>query len=68
MYETNQNIETFADKLECELSPCENNGTCINTLGSYTCNCTEGWQNEDCKDGITCISYKIHNNWENKYF
>lgn len=42
------------DKLECESpagSPCENNGTCINTLGSYQCDCTEGWQSHNCENG-----------------
>lgn len=42
----------FVDVDECNSFPCENNGTCINSLGSYTCNCSEGWQNEDCKEGF----------------
>lgn len=45
------NILIYLDVNECESSPCANNGTCINNLGSYTCDCTEGWKNPDCKTG-----------------
>lgn len=41
----------YLDVNECESLPCANNGTCINNLGSYTCDCTEGWKNPDCKTG-----------------
>lgn len=41
----------FSDDDECKSLPCQNNGTCINTMGSYVCNCTEGWQDKDCGDG-----------------
>ena len=42
----------FSDVNECQFNPCENNGTCINNNGSYTCNCTDGWQDKDCKKGL----------------
>lgn len=41
------------DVNECENSPCQNSGTCINTEGSYGCNCTEGWQGHNCEIGNT---------------
>ena len=41
----------FSDVNECKSSPCENNGTCINSIGSYTCDCTDGWKDKDCKTG-----------------
>jgi hypothetical protein len=45
----------FADVDECtEYEPCQNNGTCVNNNGSYTCICTTGWQGKHCDDG------KIH--------
>lgn len=42
----------FIDKNECLLTPCQNNGTCINSVGSYQCSCEAGWQNKDCEEGI----------------
>lgn len=42
------------DKDECDDpsgSLCENNGTCINTQGSYKCNCVDGWQEQNCNVG-----------------
>lgn len=39
------------DVNECDLFPCQNNGTCINSLGSYTCECETGWQGQDCHIG-----------------
>lgn len=37
---------------ECQmLHLCKNNGTCLNTKGSYVCNCEEGWRGQHCKDG-----------------
>ena len=38
--------ETDSD--ECSISPCKNNGTCDNTIGSYNCNCTIGWKIQIC--------------------
>ena len=37
---------------ECHaFNPCYNNAACLNNNGSYTCNCTEGWQNYLCDKG-----------------
>ena len=44
-------IFTLVDRDECLLSPCFNNGTCNNTVGGYTCTCTEGWTGQICIDG-----------------
>ena len=41
----------FIDKNECLTNPCINNGTCINTDGSYTCICPQGWAGKDCGGG-----------------
>ena len=32
---------------ECESSPCHANANCINTLGSYVCNCSTGFHGND---------------------
>lgn len=36
---------------ECQFSPCQNNGTCVNTVGSYICDCTTGWKDQNCLNG-----------------
>jgi len=30
---------------------CQNSATCINTPGSYTCACTDGWTGDLCELG-----------------
>ena len=44
---------------ECLLKdePCKNGGQCINTIGSYYCQCNEHYQGNDCSIVIdSCIS------------
>lgn len=45
------------DKNECLSLPCANDGTCMNTAGSYTCECKEGWTGQDCKEGMSHFFY-----------
>lgn len=52
LYAENEKCIVFIDKDECLLTPCQNNGTCINSIGSYQCSCEAGWQNKDCEEGI----------------
>ena len=54
---------------ECENSPCKNNATCENTIGSYKCKCDTGYEGQlcgvitdncspsPCKNGGDCINY-----------
>ena len=38
-------------------SPCEHGGTCVNTPGSYRCNCVTGFTGPRCEININeCIS------------
>ncbi|KAH3813031.1 hypothetical protein DPMN_141479 [Dreissena polymorpha] len=39
------------DNNECDRFPCGNGATCINTLGSYYCNCPAGFSGIDCRTG-----------------
>ena len=50
----------FLDINECEDTPCQNNGTCVNTDGGYNCNCTRtGYTGTVCQTGnIVCY---LHN-------
>ncbi|XP_074536375.1 protocadherin Fat 4 [Halichoeres trimaculatus] len=55
---------------ECEVDPCENEGTCVNTPGSFYCHCDSGFSGPvcsadvdeclrvECQNGGTCIPTK----------
>ncbi|CAJ0583605.1 unnamed protein product, partial [Mesorhabditis spiculigera] len=32
----------------CKQKPCKNGGKCINTNGTYTCGCKDGWMGQNC--------------------
>ena len=36
---------------ECASSPCLNNGTCVEQINSYLCECTEGFTGVNCEIG-----------------
>ena len=41
----------FSDTNECvEQSPCDQNAQCTNSIGSFTCVCSNGYRG----DGLTC--------------
>ena len=42
----------IVDVNECLGNPCQNGGTCLNTVGSFTCNCMAGYQGQTCANGI----------------
>ena len=47
-----QNLSlTFPDIDECKSSPCENEGTCLNERGNYTCTCNAGFTGRLCEKG-----------------
>ena len=49
----NHYVSYISDIDECEIdNPCQNNGTCTNIDGSYTCNCDNtGYEGTDCHNG-----------------
>ena len=36
---------------ECESSPCQNEGMCLDKFGGYTCDCLAGWYGVNCEMG-----------------
>ncbi|XP_053382428.1 sushi, nidogen and EGF-like domain-containing protein 1 [Mercenaria mercenaria] len=55
----------------CKSNPCENDGTCTNLLGNYTCSCTTGWSGKRCDTAVTCgrpreiTNGRYHSNFDN---
>ena len=48
-----------ADIDECSSSPCQNGGTCIDGINSYTCVCVPGHAGDNCEIGN--ILWNFHN-------
>lgn len=47
---------------ECEVNPCENKGTCVNTLGGFYCHCQSGFSGSVCSSDINeCLKLKCQN-------
>ena len=46
----------LADIDDCASNPCENNGTCIDLVSNYTCNCTQGYTGKNCNIGKDRLS------------
>ena len=40
---------TFSDIDDCMESPCNNNGTCVDGIASYKCECPLGFEGQDCE-------------------
>ena len=41
----------LADIDECTSNPCQNGGSCNDQINSYTCNCVDGYDGENCETG-----------------
>uniref|UniRef100_A0ABM0M578 Fibropellin-1-like n=1 Tax=Saccoglossus kowalevskii TaxID=10224 RepID=A0ABM0M578_SACKO len=53
----------FIDINECASNPCLNNGTCVDGVDSYVCNCVVGYSGDNCQTDINeCASNPCLNN------
>ncbi|CAH1255193.1 JAG1 [Branchiostoma lanceolatum] len=43
------------DTDDCQSDPCQNGGTCVDGLDSYSCNCTNGFSGDTCEEMATTI-------------
>ena len=57
----------YSDVDECASNPCQN-GTCMDGINDYTCNCTVGFIGKNCDHGmivsfniLPCVSYRFPN-------
>ena len=41
----------FSDYDDCVGVTCQNGGTCVDGVNSYTCNCVAGYTGSDCSSG-----------------
>ena len=41
----------LSDINECDANPCENDGSCQNTIGSFICTCAVGYDGDTCQNG-----------------
>ncbi|XP_066263213.1 uncharacterized protein [Branchiostoma lanceolatum] len=55
-------VEVVCDVDECNSNPCQNNGTCIDGVEQYKCQCAHGWVGVHCKIRDECNSNPCQNN------
>ena len=44
---------------DCQSSPCQNDGVCVDGVNSFTCNCAHGFIGDDCSISKIKFNYKI---------
>ena len=47
----NSIIFCLVDVDECASSPCQNGGTCLDQINSYSCSCVAGYTGSNCESG-----------------
>ena len=57
----------ITDIYECASSPCQNGGTCIDDVNSYTCLCAPGYSGVNCHGG-ECLVCETGSLWTSLFF
>ena len=55
--EISQYSYLISDIDECASSPCQNGGTCIDDVNSYTCLCAPGYSGVNCDGGEHLVRF-----------
>ena len=42
--------QCFTDIDDCVSNPCKFNGTCVDKIADYTCDCIKGFRGKDCEE------------------
>ena len=42
-----------SDTETCASNPCQNGGSCVDGIGSYSCSCPTGYEGDHCQIGKT---------------
>lgn len=50
----------YTDVNECDSNPCKEGTACVNKLGTYTCECDNGWEGKNCTNGEYSITFLFH--------
>ena len=51
----------LADIDECVSSPCQNSGTCVDDVNSYTCQCDRNYIDANCETGaFTATTLRVY--------
>ncbi|KAI8486346.1 hypothetical protein Bbelb_358450 [Branchiostoma belcheri] len=43
------------DNDDCQSNPCQNGGTCVDGLDSYSCNCADSFSGDTCEEKLTTV-------------
>ena len=55
----------FVDIDDCRSNSCKNDGTCIDGVNDYTCNCATGYTGDNCETGMSesTMNHSDENIW-----
>lgn len=44
-------LKMISDIDECEISPCQHTGHCVDLVNDYRCHCSKGYKGNNCEIG-----------------
>ncbi|NWW96028.1 LYAM3 protein, partial [Rhynochetos jubatus] len=55
----NRRKKALCYKASCQPFPCSQRGECVETIGSYRCECYPGFQGPECEDVVQCAQLEL---------